>query len=350
MIYYYDDAGNIYPTKNDALKSNKNCQFYYRDNEYELIDWSKEPKESLQELYKQRALQIRDEHDYVVICYSGGIDSSQVLESFYYNNIHIDEILVVGALSQDSQKYSDENHNGDLYYNAFPLLNKLNLPNTKISIIDYTDIFRDPLKFTLLKKFGPEYVNHIGSRTSVHNLFWYDMDKFLSHNKGNIAYVMGKDKPLVRYDGKIGKYYFVLNDMPFTDYGNRYEYNFGKRINFYSDPEAFKIILKQCFLIQQFEIKKQFKLNSSCFDATFKDSDSYVENIKNIIYNLKHPLNYETKKSKTPFLSKRDMFMLNKQNSKIFEYYINGLKILNKDIINQNPKRSLINTKRYYFG
>ena len=33
-IYYYDDENNIYPTRYEALKSKKQCKFYFYDKEF----------------------------------------------------------------------------------------------------------------------------------------------------------------------------------------------------------------------------------------------------------------------------------------------------------------------------
>ena len=109
-IFYYDTEKNIYLTQLDAVaakKTGKNIFFYYYDKEFSQIDWTIEPLEPLEQLYKERAQKIRDENEYLILCYSGGVDSTNILETFYYNNIHIDELIMVGAFSQDSYKGSD---------------------------------------------------------------------------------------------------------------------------------------------------------------------------------------------------------------------------------------------------
>jgi hypothetical protein len=59
---------------------------------YSSYDWTIEPSESLLDLYHRRAEQIRNKYDYVVLMFSGGADSTTVLESFLTNGLHIDEI------------------------------------------------------------------------------------------------------------------------------------------------------------------------------------------------------------------------------------------------------------------
>ena len=119
MFYYNKNSINLIENRVEALKLYnpnlnqfttvaENVGFYYHDKEFSKIDWNYEPPQSLQDLYRIKAEKIRQDYGYVILAYSGGMDSSQVLETFYYNNIHIDEILMVGAFSQDSYGGSDE--------------------------------------------------------------------------------------------------------------------------------------------------------------------------------------------------------------------------------------------------
>lgn len=47
---------------------------------------------SVDELYRQRAQQLRDQYDYIILAYSGGADSDQMLRTFLQHKIHIDEV------------------------------------------------------------------------------------------------------------------------------------------------------------------------------------------------------------------------------------------------------------------
>ena len=72
---------------------NYKVSYHLFDSAYEALDWTAEPKSSLDELYKLRAWQIRDKYKYVVLAFSGGADSSNVLDTFIENNIPLDEIV-----------------------------------------------------------------------------------------------------------------------------------------------------------------------------------------------------------------------------------------------------------------
>jgi hypothetical protein len=319
-LFYYDKDSNIYQYQLDAVASKKHCWLYFHDKEMALVDWKTEPSQSLDQLYKTRAEYIRDNNKYVILCYSGGHDSTNILETFYYNNIHIDEILVVGALSQDSYEGSDENHNGELYKNVFPTLNKLNLPNTKITIVDYTKWFDDPKNFTTIMMYGSEWTKYVGGFRSVHKLFWRDLKKFIGHdNSKQTAYIMGTDKVYLNYE-KGESSYVRFSDLSFFDYGSNYEDENFKRVNFYTDnhPTATDITRKQAHLINKFK-----KLNIA---PGMNETDL----LHKIIYKLRHPLVFMSPKSVYTSISARDMFILNAKNSEMYGIFTDGLKTITK--------------------
>jgi len=321
-IFYYDTEKTIYPTQLDAYaakQAGKNIFFYYYDKEFLKIDWKTEPTESLEELYKERAQQIRDEYEYVILCYSGGSDSTNILETFYYNNIHIDEIVMVGAFSQDSYQGSDENHNGDIFFNAKPTLNQFNLPNTKISVYDYTDWFRDPNNFTLIKTYKDEWSKYIGGFKSVHNLWWYDFKRFAGKgNNKKTAWIMGAEK--TGYEHGFDKPRVRICDLGINDYGaNYFDENF-TRINFYTDPYYTKIMVKQAHVMKRlYDGIKDNAIPPAILSSKREDI------INRTVYNLKNPLVFKSKKSTTTSISARDMFMLNSKDSGMYDMFLRGL-------------------------
>lgn len=333
--FYYDEEGKTYSTQLDAIASKKRCFFYYYDHLMSKVDWKTSPSESLDTLYKMRAQQIRDKYKHVILCYSGGHDSTNILETFYYNNIHIDEILVVGAFSQDSFKGSDENHNGEIYENVFPTLDQLHLPNTKITVVDYTKWFNNPLNFTMIKKYGNEWTKHIGGFRSVHTLFWHDLKKFIGHdNSKETAYIMGTDKVYLGWN-RANKPYVHFADLSFLDYGSNYEDENFKRVNFYTDidPITIDITRKQAHIVK--DIYRIAGANAS--DPNF---------INRCLYNLKHPLKFISPKSLFSSLSARDAYMLSSKNSEIFSWFKEGIGTINK---HGSPKmKYCLKTKPYY--
>lgn len=341
MIFYYDSEKNIYPTQLDAIASGKPCWIYFYDREFTQANWKTCPTETLDELYRLRAQDIRDNNEYVILCYSGGSDSTNILETFYYNNIHIDEIVIVGALSQDPCKGSDANHNGDLYHNVFPTLKLMSLPNTKITVVDYTTLFDAPNNFTLINKYGNEWTKHIGGHycKSVHNLWWYDFKKFVGrYNNKQTCYIMGADKTYVHFDANAessnyNKHYVQIMELAVNDYGANYSDENFKRINFYTSPEktATDIMRKQAHIVKFF----------------YKNKKSIRIPREILYYNLKNPLVFNSKKSISTTVSARDKFMLTSQNSEMYNMMLEGLRTTNK-ISPFNQRRPDMNSRKYW--
>ena len=150
--YMYKDR--VYGSRRDVIETmllnkdyNGNITFHFGDSIFSKIDWSKSLDDiSIDSLYKLRATQLREKYDYLAVAFSGGSDSTQILQTFLKNNIFIDEIVCVNydklADSVDSsnfQKNKDLQQILEFRYAAMPILKKFKDTKTKISIIDSTD-------------------------------------------------------------------------------------------------------------------------------------------------------------------------------------------------------------------
>ena len=342
--YYYDNHGKICFSKYDASNLN-NPKLYYYDHIFDKCDWKTEPSVTLNKLYTQRAQQIRDKYDYVVLAYSGGIDSTNVLESFYYNNLLIDEILIVGAFSRDSSSGVDENHNGEIYSNAFDTLNRLNLPKTKITVIDYT---KNMDKHTLVDQ--DDWYKKIGSHFSFHNWFWYDIEKRYESNK-KTAIIFGIDKPQITLENK--RVCFQFFDVCLLQYG----INFDRindplmktnvdRVNFYWDPDASSILIKQAHIINNFYaiVHERKDLISKNF------YENYQIMINKLIYNLKNPLRFISPKSASRLISLRDNYVNTFNDFKDLQIYKNYSQGIMKVLPNEKNYIGEIKSKPYYLN
>ena len=347
MFYYENEKTFSISNRNVILKTNsnfKNIKFYYYDDVFSLVNWNLEPKESLEDLYRKRAEQIRKDYEYVILAYSGGHDSSQVLETFYYNNIHIDEILMVGAFSQDSYTGSDENHNKELYDSAWIVLNNLNLKHTKITNFDYTKLFNNIENFSLIKKYGSDWIDHIGSFYSIHNLFWHDVSNYIEQKNKTTCLIFGREKPNYNYHKHKKQSYTWFNDHYQTSYGNIESTNQFTKINFYNDPvkECIDILRKQLHIIQRYYLKS---LIVNPDHARYWELGSSIKDkiIDKLIYNLKNKILHESPKSHNHFFSDRDRYIVKYKNSDIYKIYKDGIKKLPT---NNSAK---IISKKYYF-
>lgn len=320
--FYYDETGQKYYSKFDALRVKNNISLYFYDKEFLSFNWKIEPKEPLSELYKFRAQQLRDKYEYLILAYSGGIDSTNMLESFYYNNIHIDEIIMVGAFSQDSYYGSDENHNGEIYYNCIPTLQTMNLKNTKITYHDYSKLLDTPEKFVSYGNIDKKYTV-VDTHFSIHHR-WWGTSSFLnidnSTKKKTVIFAIDKPNFLI----KDSRYFLSFNAFAVSNYGNYplyKEYNNINREFFYWTPDMPEILSKQLHLLSNFYNENVLSKKLITSDIFFS-SKYYSEIVQKIIYNnVKNPLRFKSQKSNN-ILSLRDSFIMKNKNSKIYEDYI----------------------------
>lgn len=307
--FYYTDDKKIFTNKIGALEykqaTGQSLYFYYYDHVYDKIDWSIEPPESLEFYYKHQAQRIRDEYDYVVLFYSGGYDSTNILETFHFNNIKLDKVVCVGAFKQDSFSGSDENHNGEIYNNCFPYLVELGLENIT-QICDYTDYFNDVKNFCVYE-YGEQWIENVGPWYSPHNWFWKDIHKYVIPEEmegKKVAMIWGKDKPEV--SNVNNKIFFRFKDVASLSYGGEVKVDNIDRINFYWDPNYPLIPIKQAHVL----------MNSNMITRP------------NSVYNLRKPLLFKSKKSPSNLISLRDNFLRQKTDNTIFDFYKEGMKTL----------------------
>ena len=327
-MYYYTDNKKIFSNKLEALKykqeTKQSVYINYYDEVYSTVSWVVEPLDTLDTLYKQQAQRIRDEYDYVVLCYSGGYDSTNILETFHYNNIKLDKIVVAGPYSRDTTTDIDQNHNGEVYNNAFPYLKELGLDSI-VQAIDYTELYDNPANFSIYQ-FGDDWVNHIGARHSPHHFFWRDVERHVvpkEYQNKRIAIIWGIDKPVLKEDKITKELFFEFSDMMISSYGKfNKEYRFNTSdINFYWDPAAPLILIKQLHLIKNLFLTQNITL-------PYKTDSITGKGLVELIYNFKKPILYKSGKSPLVYIGKRDMFLLKKQPSEIYKFYENGLKKL----------------------
>lgn len=336
-IHFYDDEGGIYTNHIDAIKSKKKCSLYFQDSFYDKVNWKLEPTQTLKELYKQRAHEIRDSYEYVILFLSGGIDSRNVFESFYYNNINIDEIVCVGAFSQDKFRGSAENNNDEIFINTNTLLDSVFLQNTKITYIDYTKLFTKPYDFELIKKFGDNWAYQLTYFKSFHLFFWYEIQKHLNiDNSKKSCYIMGVSKTLLGCDNSGMFVHFAESDI--TDFSACYHMNNLTRENFYfsSTDVGANIVKKQAYTM----------INLHDMQTNKKDFwNNYVRLYDNTIYHLNNPLIIKTRKTNCSFFSHRDAYMQQHTDTEIYKIWYTGLQKLSADIgLSYVPHYS----KRYY--
>ena len=281
-----------------AIKTNKQVKWSLNQQAYDQFDWTVEPPESLEYWYKTRAEQLRDKYDYIVLFYSGGADSYNVLDSFVKNNIFIDEITQFHFLDgTGGDKYHSAN--GEVFFTAAPETQSLiqNNPvyaNTKNRLIDMTSYMLTPLGLPQNKRdwfyMGNNYPNPLGYCMSRLRDIEPDYRRLADQGK-RVCFLWGVDKPRLSYKNK--QFYIRLVDTCLSVFVNAKSQVQNDKSEFdeafYWTPDLPELIAKQAHVMKNF-IEKMIALKEKKFfsfqdieDETLTDDKvlSAIENAGN---------------------------------------------------------------------
>jgi hypothetical protein len=250
---YYRVANKKYYNKVEAIheqqRTGVHLTFHYHDELYSALDWTQEPNETLPELYRARAEQLRSKYDYLVLCFSGGADSHNILTTFVDNDIKLDEIMMYHCLSTNPHEVKT---NSEIRLVAGPALEsiKYQIPETKIRYIDYSqnviDYFtNDPdVDRAVLDCWGQFCPSGITLR-KPHELHPDYLDIINSGKK--IAFIIGYEKPRVwKVDGRWCFRFMDMNNALLT-YGTDHPIEC-----FYWNTDVPKILIKQAHIIKRY--------------------------------------------------------------------------------------------------
>jgi hypothetical protein len=191
----------------------------FNDHVYSSMNWTIPIEETLESIYTRRAIQLRDQYDYLMLYYSGGSDSHNILYTFLKNNIFIDEIIMqipeLDRKNLNGWDTSKRNIYGEIDAVATPQLQSLKNvlhPNTKIR---YQDISKPA--FELLEKDNWFDLNPTGALITISGgvarqaVSLHDNDILSLANTGKRScQIYGVDKPLVYFNG--ADYYAFFSD------------------------------------------------------------------------------------------------------------------------------------------
>lgn len=232
--------------------------WHFNDLVFESLDWTKEPESSLDNLYLARARQIRDSYDHVILFYSGGADSHNMLESFVRAGAKIDEIASFHSLSADGDRASEFNR--EIFETAIPFVESLKKDgrlwsDTLHRLIDMGDIitrFSDEIDWL-------DFPYMANSSISINNVARAYLRRYVKEwvnliDQGRrIVLVWGHDKPRVMNEGDR----FYLNFMDIFD--NCVSTLIQQTTPagwfdemFYSTPDMPELVIKQAHVIKRF--------------------------------------------------------------------------------------------------
>jgi hypothetical protein len=329
----------------ESKKTGYEFNWLFNDTVYSKFDWTILIETSLTELYRIRAQQLRDQYDHLVLYYSGGVDSNNILHAFIDNNILLDEIVMqlpeLDRKNFNNYDTSSRNAYGEIDAVAIPYLNhiknKIN-PKTKIRTQD----FSKPV-VELLSQDDWFETNPFGTNFNIAGL-GRQASQLKENHIIDICYsgktacqILGVDKPLVYFDGT--DYYAYFSDLsamhaPPVDlnyqeiFYNRYQTEF-----FYWTPDLPEIVIKQAQ-----EIKKICEVNPIAKDVWAQSLKMHVGEYRQmmspIIYPNVYQPQFQTEKPSTDIVRPMDQWFWDTASDKAKNNYLETLNYLSHKIDN----------------
>jgi hypothetical protein len=287
--YWLVDGKHKFINKNVALehctkKKTKDIRYCLEEDRFSKANWHSEPTLSLTDLYRLRAQQIRDNYDHVVLTYSGGSDSTNILHSFITNGIKPDEVI---SFMLEGKDFSNEGttFNKEITFNQNAIKQYVLSNNIKYSTVNISDFYNSI--------FHNEYwcyesgINRAYITARAHAAKLSRFKKLVDSGK-KCCIVYGLEKPTISVDKNNNFYSFFL-DIPLQQYNlnemYHNSYNGLALERFYVSGDLPELTIKQSHIVanyyqQQFQ-KESKKMLQLGFEYDFRH---YKEIVIDLLY------------------------------------------------------------------
>ena len=342
---YYTVNNKIYINKIEAIIAAEQVgarpNFIFNDDIYSKLDWTREPTETLEQLYAKRAWELRNKYDYLILHYSGGWDSNNILETFIANKIPLDELYLRGPLStadKDITNTESSNMYAEIYFNALPIakyVKETYYPNLVITVVDSTtnivDFFKsekNAMNFCSPTRRGANYSpSSVGTRTGDYDLLVANHTKLTETGK-RVGNMLGIDKPMIHFENGEFKVRFLDKFLGTFFPGRASEFDLPTfQEPFYWSQSTGPLISKQVHSI------KNYIKNNGLAGEIINDSRNrkYHDFIANIIYKRKFPVTFNAKKIEgISVLRPWETYFLHDSHTDYLKNWRNGMDQLNK--------------------
>lgn len=316
-IGHWTVQGKTFDKKIDALihatATSSDIRYNYFDSVWEKYDRSKIGFLDLDVLYRQRARDLREKYDYLILYYSGGADSDNILQTFIKNKIKLDAVYIKWPFTVvDSNVYSpnnlDKSPKNFLSEWDFVIKKKLEWlskehPEIKIITTDWAAKI-NPKFYTDLKF---DLANQLRSPGDIARLTEFSNEERQLVDSGKrVAAIWGIDKPFVAVNDK-GEFGFYFKDAAVC-VGYPSDFNYQGLEYFYWTPDAPQIMFEQAYKLFQF-FKHNRNLQSlvptvgwNLLSAQERNSrfQIYTNIVKSIIYSNWDTNTFQADKSVAP--------------------------------------------------
>jgi len=300
-------------------------QWHFNDEVFAQANWRAEPTVSLQELYRQRAQQIRDRYDYVVLFYSGGADSTNILQTFINNDIKLDEIAQFYSLEGDGGD-RDANFNSEVVRVAIPWSLKLTDEYTHIRhrVIDQSQLIEHIYKEPEIKH---DFIFQQNTCISPNNFSRVYLRKFVRDYADmitagkRVCFLWGAEKPRVSVvNGRHCMRFLDMVDNCVSPLLQQNDFAGWYDELFYWSPDFVQGLIKQAHMVKR--ALTELPLNDVNFTQDYSPFGTVTRNgqpwkltnhgLHQVIYPGWDIATFSVGKKRSPILSLRDSWYLNK--------------------------------------
>lgn len=296
---------------------------------FSSYNWAQEPATPILELYRQRAQQLRDQYDYIVLIYSGGADSHTVLEAFVDNDIKLDE--VASYVNYDATGDRDNFFNAEIFHVAMPQIDRVRerYPDFQHRIIDFSQLTLD---FFEENTNAVDWIYRAGFALSPNGIVKESLGlkvpewrKIIDQGK-RLCLIWGLDKPrMAHINGQ-----FVLRFIDIVDGCPSVKSVAGQQPYsdelFYWTPDLPEMIIKQAHLVKNY--LNSHNMQNLPFITTESSGIAYKEiqgqrhwisnhGLHRLIYPKWNIETFTAGKPKSPVFSPRDTWFFNLEDTSI---------------------------------
>lgn len=243
---------NKYQALLHSTRTHQQVRFFWHDETWSKVKATTLGRTPLKHLYKQRALQLRNQYDYLALSYSGGSDSWNVLNTFIENKIKLDCVVVRWPLKVVGKVYTPNRSDTS----AFNFLSEWDFVIQKD--LQWIATHHPDIRIEVVDWFEPNAA--ISDDKLAHQNIWYQgANVFRMQSRPRVVYdmlekgrsvgeIVGVDKPLLQAfpDGNV--YMFFTDAALSMASMTTPDHHIGKGIElFYWSPSLPQMIFEQAY-------------------------------------------------------------------------------------------------------
>jgi hypothetical protein len=312
-----------------TVKNTRDIQFYFNDHVYSAIDWQIPIESTLEQLYADRARQLRNQYQHLVVLYSGGSDSSNALEAMIRAGVLPDEVVYHWAGGSDSQENIS---NAEIIKAAWPMLQRLSQQhNIKITCFD---------EYELYQTVGFNNSEWVLEADAVLNPCTYPRYQMLQNHQPwldlvqqghRVGLVMGIDKPRIIWEDNHWCGSFLDTGFQHNFYQDHIRDSGITIEGFYCTPNAPLITIKQSQILKNYLSNKYdetFRQNN--FSRSAWNFELYNRLVRQICYPYWDDSTFSIGKSHTIYDRKHLWWLMG--NNDLSRDYLGGLNWIDQHI------------------